>query len=241
MGDQIRKAIGKARSTRCAQFVWFVVAPADTMTTNASRHCHRHVELSVADHHGLEGLGPGFGKRGAQHRRMRLGRMAVGSLQRDEMTFYPVAGERDGQAAIRLAGGNAQQPAGRLQRCQPLGNAGIKRFRIECPVHPHAMKLGLEFVRQGAVESRIRVGRQDGHRLNRAQANDPPGLVACRSPQPVMAKGNSDRPDNIGLSVNQRPVAVENGKARHARRFCRRATPMIMPIRMSTVIIADPP
>ena len=74
------------------------------------------------------GAGAGLGERRLDHRRMGLGRVAVGGLEGDEAAGEAVMLEAEGEAAIRLAGGDAEQPAVRLQRVDQLGDALIERL-----------------------------------------------------------------------------------------------------------------
>ena len=84
---------------------------------------------------------------------MRLGRVPVGGLQRDETAVNPVPLQAQPQAAIRFAGGNAQQPAIRLEPMQQIEHPFEQRL-LDFPAraHEHWRPIGSSKDRTEAVD-----------------------------------------------------------------------------------------
>ena len=70
----------------------------------------------------------GIGDRLLDHRRVRLGRVAVGGLQRDEARVDAVLLEAMLEAAVRLAGRDGEQPAVGLERVEQFEHAVEQRL-----------------------------------------------------------------------------------------------------------------
>ena len=73
---------------------------------------------------------------------MRLGRVPVGGLQRDEAVEHAVAFEAMREAAVALAGGHAEQPAIGGQRVEQVGNPVVQRL-LDLPAPRIAMNASL--------------------------------------------------------------------------------------------------
>src|SRR4029453_4252272 len=83
-GKDVEWSIGNGDCSSLDQLLHLVITPAGADAARSGRHGHRHIKARVANDD--RGFRPSasLGDRLKHHRRMRLGRMPVRRLQRDE-------------------------------------------------------------------------------------------------------------------------------------------------------------
>ena len=93
-----------------SQFLDLMIAPARADSAHAGAARTAHVPAGIADKDGAAWLSSCFSHRGHCHARVRLGRIAIGRLQRHEPAAYAVAVKAMLEAPVAFARGDAEQP-----------------------------------------------------------------------------------------------------------------------------------
>ena len=105
------KVMMNAVGTALGNLVSSVKTPTDTESVDTGIAAHLHVEAGIADHHGLTGVSTGFAHGVQHHAWMRLAGSAINCLQCIEIAVQVMMFEDNVEAAPRLAGRHAHQPA----------------------------------------------------------------------------------------------------------------------------------
>ena len=127
--EHIERPLGDGDGARLDQLFRLVIAPA--RADRRSRRRAAAIAMSkLVSPTTMRRLGrrAGIGDRLLDHRRVRLGRVPVGGLQRDEARVDAVLFEAMLEAAIRLAGRDREQPAVLLERIEQFEHAVEQRL-----------------------------------------------------------------------------------------------------------------
>ena len=139
--------------------------------------------------------------------------IAVGSLQCDETPLQPMALDHRLKPALRLSGGNPQQPAVSRQCIERLERPGKEWFMM-IGLSPQGEERVLVALSDRLMTHRIFVGAQAGNRLDQRQADDPPNGFGLRFVDALDPKGKAHGGNDVVLAIDQGSIDIENGKMR---------------------------
>ncbi len=160
----------------------------------------------------VSGAAPASAIACCDHRRVRLGRVAVGGLQRDEALREAVAVEAERQPAVRLAGRDREQPAVRLERIEQLGNAVEQRL-FDAPLGAGALEMLLVAFGEHHVPFALLIRASARQSLRPGSGRSPAADVRRRDGEAMLAERVRQSGMNVRAAVHQRPVAIEDRRA----------------------------